>query len=48
MSLLPATPLLDTVANPHDLRKLLPEQLTQLADELRAETISAVGSTGGH
>jgi 1-deoxy-D-xylulose-5-phosphate synthase len=48
MSLLPATPLLDTVANPHDLRKLQPEQLTQLADELRAETISAVGSTGGH
>jgi 1-deoxy-D-xylulose-5-phosphate synthase len=27
---------------------LKPEQLRQLADELRAETISAVGTTGGH
>ena len=44
----PATPLLDTVENPADLRKLKPEQLRQLADELRAEMISAVGSTGGH
>ncbi|WP_438810605.1 1-deoxy-D-xylulose-5-phosphate synthase N-terminal domain-containing protein, partial [Proteus mirabilis] len=30
------------------MRKLDPKQLRQLADELRAETISAVGSTGGH
>jgi deoxyxylulose-5-phosphate synthase len=30
--------------HPHDLRKLKPEQLRQLADELRAETISAVGT----
>ena len=44
----PATPLLDTVATPADLRRLKPEQLRQLADELRAETISAVGTTGGH
>lgn len=44
----PETPLLDTVATPEDLRKLAPEQLRQLADELRAEMISAVGSTGGH
>jgi 1-deoxy-D-xylulose-5-phosphate synthase len=42
------TPLLDTVSTPADLRKLKPEQLRQLADELRAETISAVGTTGGH
>jgi len=42
------TPLLDTVASPADLRKLQPEQLRQLADELRAETIAAVGTTGGH
>lgn len=48
MADLPNTPLLDTVDTPHDLRKLKPEQLRQLADELRAETISAVGSTGGH
>ncbi|MFC3441009.1 1-deoxy-D-xylulose-5-phosphate synthase [Sphingobium rhizovicinum] len=44
----PSTPLLDTVNTPDDLRKLQPEQLRQLADELRAETIAAVGVTGGH
>ncbi|GGB88954.1 1-deoxy-D-xylulose-5-phosphate synthase [Novosphingobium endophyticum] len=44
----PATPLLDTVDTPRDLRQLRPAQLRQLADELRAETISAVGQTGGH
>ncbi len=44
----PATPLLDTVVTPSDLRKLEPAQLRQLADELRAETIAAVGQTGGH
>ncbi|WP_419807398.1 1-deoxy-D-xylulose-5-phosphate synthase [Sphingomonas sp.] len=48
MADLPATPLLDTVNVPADLRALKPEQLRQLADELRAETISAVGTTGGH
>ncbi|MEB3416447.1 1-deoxy-D-xylulose-5-phosphate synthase [Alteriqipengyuania sp. WL0013] len=44
----PDTPLLDTVDTPEDLRKLKPEQLRQFADELRAEMIDAVGSTGGH
>jgi len=44
----PATPLLDQVDEPADLRRLRPDQLRQLADELRAETISAVGVTGGH
>jgi 1-deoxy-D-xylulose-5-phosphate synthase len=39
---------LDKVDTPADLRKLKPEQLRQLADELRAEMISAVGVTGGH
>ena len=48
MTDLPLTPLLDTVATPGDLRRLAPEQLRQLADELRAETIAAVGVTGGH
>ncbi len=48
MSDRPDTPLLDTVDVPADLRKLKPEQLRQFADELRAEMISAVGSTGGH
>jgi len=44
----PSTPLLDTVDVPADLRKLKPEDLRQFADELRAEMISAVGTTGGH
>ena len=42
------TPLLDTVKVPSDLRNLAASQLRQLADELRAETISAVSVTGGH
>ena len=44
----PSTPLLDQVKWPADLRALQPEQLRQLADELRQEVISAVGVTGGH
>ena len=44
----PDTPLLDTVKVPSDLRQLAASQLRQLADELRAETISAVSVTGGH
>ncbi|HEY6870847.1 MAG TPA: 1-deoxy-D-xylulose-5-phosphate synthase, partial [Novosphingobium sp.] len=44
----PATPLLDTVTFPSDLRRLAPGQLRQLADEVRAEMIAAVGQTGGH
>jgi 1-deoxy-D-xylulose-5-phosphate synthase len=42
------TPLLDTVRTPDELRRLKPEQLRQVADELRQETISAVSVTGGH
>jgi 1-deoxy-D-xylulose-5-phosphate synthase len=42
------TPLLDGVDTPSDLRKLKPEQLQQVSDELRAETIDAVSVTGGH
>ena len=41
----PKTPLLDTVNTPDDLRKLGKDQLRQLADELRAEMIDAVGQT---
>ena len=48
MSERPVTPLLDKVDTPADLRQLRPEQLRKLADELRAEMISAVGVTGGH
>jgi 1-deoxy-D-xylulose-5-phosphate synthase len=44
----PATPLLDTVRFPADIRSLGKDQLPQLADELRLETISAVSVTGGH
>ncbi len=42
------TPLLDRVVYPADLRNFSPEQLRQLADELRSETIDAVSVTGGH
>src|SRR5450432_4176084 len=40
--------MLDRVETPDDLRRLNPQDLRQLADELRAETISAVSVTGGH
>jgi 1-deoxy-D-xylulose-5-phosphate synthase len=42
------TPLLDRVATPAMLRELPEEDLRQLADELRRETIDAVSVTGGH
>ena len=48
MNIRPETPLLDTVDTPHDLRRLESSQLRQLADELRAEMIDTVGTTGGH
>ena len=44
----PATPLLDTIASPADLRAMPRENLPALADELRAEVIDAVSVTGGH
>ena len=44
----PDTPLLDQIASPADLRRLGDRDLIQVADELRAETISAVSETGGH
>jgi 1-deoxy-D-xylulose-5-phosphate synthase len=48
MSDRPRTPLLDQVQTPADMKALSDAQLRQLADELRAETISAVSVTGGH
>ncbi len=42
------TPLLDRIDTPTDLRALDESELPRLADELRAETISAVSVTGGH
>lgn len=44
----PATPLLDTVANPAVLRGMEPAELERLADELRAYLLYAIGQTGGH
>ena len=44
----PITPILDRVNVPSDLKALSDRELRQLADELRAETISAVSVTGGH
>ncbi len=44
----PATPLLDRIDVPADMRNLSDEQLRQVADELRAETVDAVSTTGGH
>ena len=42
------TPTLDRVHLPADLKRLSDRALRHLADELRAETISAVSVTGGH
>ncbi|MBO9473812.1 1-deoxy-D-xylulose-5-phosphate synthase [Shimia sp. R10_1] len=48
MSARPETPLLDQVTLPEDLKRFSDRELAQLADELRAETISVVSETGGH
>ena len=42
------TPLLDRILLPSDMKNLSLEQLKQLTDELRTETIDAVADTGGH
>ena len=42
------TPLLDRILVPNDLKNLSVDQLKQLANELRTETIDAVAKTGGH
>jgi 1-deoxy-D-xylulose-5-phosphate synthase len=44
----PATPLLDTICVPADMRLLEKHQLPQLADELRHFLLYTVGQTGGH
>lgn len=44
----PYTPLLDKILVPADMKQLSDQELSRLADELRAETISAVSETGGH
>ncbi|MEM7057125.1 MAG: 1-deoxy-D-xylulose-5-phosphate synthase [Pseudomonadota bacterium] len=44
----PHTPTLDRVNVPADLRDMTDADLKRVAEELRAETISAVSVTGGH
>jgi 1-deoxy-D-xylulose-5-phosphate synthase len=44
----PATPLLDRVKTPADMKAFSDAELRQLADELRAELIWCVSETGGH
>ncbi|WP_114287058.1 1-deoxy-D-xylulose-5-phosphate synthase [Candidatus Halocynthiibacter alkanivorans] len=48
MSDRPITPTLDRVHVPADMKLLSDADLSRLAAELRAETISAVSETGGH
>jgi 1-deoxy-D-xylulose-5-phosphate synthase len=40
--------LLESINNPTDLKKLTPEQLPQLAEEVRQFLLKTVSSTGGH
>ena len=44
----PHTPLLDQVHSPAHLKRLSDAELKTLADEVRAEVVSAVSETGGH
>ena len=44
----PSTPLLDKVTSTADLHDLTDAELTELAHEVRSETISTVSVTGGH
>ena len=48
MSETPQTPHLDRVTTPADLKRMSDAELKAVAEELRAETISAVSVTGGH
>lgn len=41
-------PLLDHIITPEDLRRLDPEQLPQVADELREYLLQAISKSGGH
>ncbi|KZX60851.1 1-deoxy-D-xylulose-5-phosphate synthase [Alcanivorax sp. HI0033] len=44
----PATPLLDTLTGPAELRRLPATRLEQVVDELREYLLYAVGQCGGH
>ncbi|MFZ2088280.1 MAG: 1-deoxy-D-xylulose-5-phosphate synthase [Desulfobaccales bacterium] len=41
-------PLLSTISSPQDLKKLSPELLPQVAQEIREKIIATVAMTGGH
>lgn len=43
-----STPILDTISNPADMKRLNIKQLKQLSNELRWDTINAVSKVGGH
>ncbi|QPJ66596.1 MAG: 1-deoxy-D-xylulose-5-phosphate synthase [Candidatus Nitrohelix vancouverensis] len=40
--------LLDNIQSPEDLKKLTPEQLPQLAAEIRSTLLESISKTGGH
>lgn len=44
----PATPLLDNIDSPSDVKRLSPSQLPILADELREFLLYSAGVSGGH
>ena len=44
----PQPRLFDGIHTPEDLKKLQPQQLPQLADELRQVILDTVAQTGGH
>ena len=41
-------PLLDTINSPHDVKRLLPDQLPDLAQEMREAICEQVSKSGGH
>jgi 1-deoxy-D-xylulose-5-phosphate synthase len=43
-----ASPLLDRIASPEDLRALAPEDVARVTSELRQEIIADISRTGGH
>ncbi|MGN6425168.1 MAG: 1-deoxy-D-xylulose-5-phosphate synthase [Asticcacaulis sp.] len=45
---MPDTPILDRLSDPAAIHGLTPDELRQLADDVRAETIDVVSRTGGH
>ena len=45
---LPVTPLLDRITDPAEVRQLSPNELPELAQQLRDFMIHSVGKTGGH